>query len=99
MGIQKKITENVSSQCFTQKNTKTDGNQPISRSRKTLPKIYILRVFELVTYKKNAKMDTKQSILGNKGTLQEKCIMNVLQFKKKHKAKNAKTRVYAETHE
>ncbi len=52
MGIQKKITENVSSQCFSKKNAKTVGNQPISISIKTLPKMYILSVFELVTYKK-----------------------------------------------
>ncbi len=48
------------------------------QAEKTLPKMYILSVFELVTYKKNAKMDTKHSILGNKGTMREKCIMNVL---------------------
>ncbi len=50
-----KITENVSSQCFTKKNAKTVANKPISRSRKTLPKLYILSVFELVTYKKKKK--------------------------------------------
>ncbi len=37
------------------KNAKTDTNQPISRSRKTLPKMYILSVFEIVTYKKTGK--------------------------------------------
>ncbi len=52
MGIQNKITENMSSQCFTQKNAKKDTNQPIRRNRKTSPKTYILSVFELVTYKK-----------------------------------------------
>ncbi len=48
------------------------------QAEKTLPKMYILSVFELATYKKNVKMDTKHSILGNKGTMREKCIMNVL---------------------
>ncbi len=38
------------------KTLKTDTNQPISRSRKTLPKMYILSVFELVTYKKKKKL-------------------------------------------
>ncbi len=51
MANQNKITENVSV-FYVKKNAKTDANQPISRSRKTLPKRYILSVFELVTYKK-----------------------------------------------
>ncbi len=49
------------------------------QAEKTFLKMYILSVFELATYKKkNVKMDTKHSILGNKGTMREKCIMNVL---------------------
>ncbi len=56
---------------------------------------------------KNAKMNAKQSILGNKRILQENSIMNVLIVFKNHKAKNAQL-VYmekflryqnAETHE
>ncbi len=37
---------------FYVKNAKTDGNKQIWRNRITLPKIYILSVFEPVTYKK-----------------------------------------------
>ncbi len=69
-----------------------DGNQPISGNRKTLPKRYIWSVFELFTYKKNAKIDTKHSILRNKRTLQEKCFI----VQKNNKAKNENTRVYGQ---
>ncbi len=58
MEIQKKATENVSSQCFTYKNSKTDAKQPISRNRKTLLKRYILSVFDHVTHK-NAEIHGK----------------------------------------
>ncbi len=51
MGIQKKFAENMSSQCFTQKNDKSDAKQPITRNRKTLLKRYILSVFDYVIYK------------------------------------------------
>ncbi len=43
---------------------------------------------------KNAKMDGKHSILGNKRTLRKTCIISVLKFHKNHKGINAKTRVY-----
>ncbi len=56
MRIQNKIAENVSFQCFTQKNAETDANQPILTNRKTLPKRYILSVFVLVTYKKRENL-------------------------------------------
>ncbi len=36
---------------------------------------------------KNAKIDAKHSILGNKKTLKEKCIMSVLYFKRTTKQK------------
>ncbi len=54
MGIhkKKKKTEKVSFQCFTKRNVKTDANQRIWRNRITLPKRYILSVFELLTFKK-----------------------------------------------
>ncbi len=48
--------------------------------------------------KKNAKMDTKLSILGKKDTLREKMYNECFIVQKNHKAKNAKTRVNAETH-
>ncbi len=54
----------------------------------------VLSVLNLLPTK-NAKMDTKHCILGNKGTLREKCF----KVQKNHKAKNTKTRVIAETHE
>ncbi len=41
-------------------------------------------------------MDAKHFILGNKKTLRETCIMNILQFHNNHEAKNAKTSVYGE---
>ncbi len=37
---------------FYVENTEADANQPVWRNRITLPKRYILSVFELVTYKK-----------------------------------------------
>ncbi len=64
---------------FYVKNAKTDANRQIWRNRITLPKRYILSIFELVTNKKkNVKMDAKHSILGNKKTLRETCIMSIL---------------------
>ncbi len=40
---------------FYVKNAKTDANRPIWRNRKTLPKRYILSIFELVTNKKKKR--------------------------------------------
>ncbi len=59
---------------------KKDGNRPIWRNKITLPKSYILSIFELVTNKKkkNTKIDAKHSILENKKTLRETCIMSIL---------------------
>ncbi len=60
---------------FYVENAKTDANQPKWRNRITLPKRYILSVFEIVTYKKRengwkalyiGKQKAPKSILGTK---------------------------------
>ncbi len=57
--------------------TKKEGNH-ITLEEKNFTKNLPLSVFELVTYKKNAKMNETHSILGKKRTLRETCIMSVL---------------------
>ncbi len=95
MGIQKKVAESVSSQCFTQKNVKTDVNQPISRNRKTLLKRYILSVFELVTCKKHENW-CKALYIGKQKDIARKVYNECFIVQKNHKASNAKTRVFEE---
>ncbi len=55
MWIQNKITEDVFFSVFYVKNAKTDANRPIWRNIITLPKSYILSIFELVTNKKKKR--------------------------------------------
>ncbi len=95
MGIQKKVTENVFSQCFIQKNGKTYAKQPISRNRKTFQKKYILSVFELVTYKKRAKW-CKALKIGKQNDITRKVYNECFIAQNNHKAKNAKSHVYGE---
>ncbi len=63
------------------------------RNRITLRKRYIFSGFELFTYKKREN-GWKALYIGKKSKLRETCIIGVLYFHKKHKTKNAKTRVY-----
>ncbi len=73
---------------FYVENAKTDANQPISRSSKTLPKMYILSFFRYKALYIEKQRDTARKVYN-------KCFI----VQKNHKAKNAKTRVYAKTHE
>ncbi len=75
------------------KNAKTDANQPISRSRKTLPKRYILSVFELVTYKKKRENWCKALYIEKERDIARKVYESFI-VQKNNKAKNAKTCVY-----
>ncbi len=87
MGIQNKITENVS--VFYVEN-RLNGCKPTNmKKQNNITEKVCFYVFELVTYKKK-----KHCISGNKRTLRETCIMSVIQFHKNLKAKNAKTREY-----
>ncbi len=56
MGIQNKITENVSSQCFMQKNAKMDANQPISRNIKNINKKVYFEFLSLLPRKKKTTL-------------------------------------------
>ncbi len=78
MGIQSKITENVSSQCFfCRKTLKWMQTNQYQETEKTLQKRYILSVFELVTYKKMLKLIQSTLYWETEGHC-EKCIMSVL---------------------
>ncbi len=88
----KQIAENVFFLCFTKKN----ANLLISRNKKKHYQKNIFWVFLSLLPTKNAKIDVKHSILKNKRTLQEKCIMSFFIVQKNQKAKNTKTRVYGE---
>ncbi len=72
-----------------------DGNQPISRNRKTLLKSYILSVFEFVTYKKTRKLMQSTLYWETKGHC-KKVYNECFIVQKNHKAKNAKSHVYGE---
>ncbi len=74
-GNPKQITENVSFRCFTYKTLKRMQTNKKLRNRITLPKRYILSVFEIVTYKKRengwkalyiGKQKAPKSMLGTK---------------------------------
>ncbi len=65
------IIENESFQRFTKKKAKTDANQPMWKNTISLPKIYILSVFKLVTYKKRDN-GCKALVLGKKMTLRKR---------------------------
>ncbi len=81
MGIKPNFIQNEPLSVFevlTYENAKTHAKRSFWRNRITLPKRYILSSFELVTRKKNAKIDGKHSILGKKSKLRETCIKGVL---------------------
>ncbi len=61
--------------------------------------MYILSVFELVTYKKKRENGYKALYIGKQRDIARKVYNKCFIVEKIYKAKNAKTRVYAETHE
>ncbi len=83
----KMTNRNMSFQCFCHQNAKMYGNHAIMKNKTTLPKMYLLSVFVLLTYL-NAETHPKHPVWGKRITLLKTCIISAQELMSK-KCQNA----------